>query len=249
MQERLQKLLAARGLGSRREIEGWISAGRLHVNGQVAVLGQKAGPRDQIKLDGRLLNLRGQDSEADTEVILYRKPEGEIVTRKDPEGRPSVFDNLRRPRRGRWISVGRLDFNTAGLLLFTNNGELANALMHPSKEIEREYQVRVLGEVDTAMIRRLLAGVQLDDGPASFSSLKEMPDLRRGDSANRWFRVVVKEGRNRVVRRLWESQGREVSRLIRVRFGPIELPRGLKTGKSVALSEEQLAALREACGV
>lgn len=247
MAERIQKLLAAQGIGSRREVERWIRAERLTLNGELVVLGQQAGDKDVIRLDGKVIKLRPAASAEDMQVLLYRKPEGEIVTRKDPEGRPSVFRKLPRPKHGRWISVGRLDINTAGLLLFTNDGELANKLMHPAQELQREYKVRVLGEVDEAMCKRLLKGVQLEDGPAHFASLTEDHGNGLSNGANRWFRVVVKEGRNRLIRRLWASQEREVSRLVRVRYGPIELPRGLKTGKSLLLDEDQVSALRKAC--
>lgn len=248
MAERIQKLLASHGLGSRREIERWIREGRLKVDGELAEIGQKITGKEIIHRDGRLLNLVSAAGPDDMQVLLYRKPEGEIVTRRDPEGRKSVFESLPRPKRGRWISVGRLDINTAGLILFTNDGDLANALMHPSKEVEREYSVRVLGDVDEAMLKRLTKGVMLEDGKASFDSIIRVPDSKGESGANHWYSVIVSEGRNRLIRRLWASQEREVSRLVRLRFGPIILPRGLKTGKSILLDEEQVAALREACG-
>lgn len=188
-----------------------------------------------------------QAREAATEVIVYRKPVGELVTKSDPEGRPTIFANLPKPKTGRWIAVGRLDINTAGLLLLTNDGELANALMHPSQEVEREYAVRVLGEVTERHRKTLLRGVELEDGLARFDALIEQPG--RENAANCWFHVTVREGRNRLVRRLWESQGFEVSRLVRLRYGPVSLPRGLKTGSAQPLSGEQIAALRQAAGL
>jgi 23S rRNA pseudouridine2605 synthase len=222
--ERLQKLLAAAGLGSRREIEGWISAGRVAVNGKPVELGQRVDSLDGITIDGKPLR-RMKSAPALPRVVVYNKPEGEICSRKDPEGRPSVFEQLPRLRDGRWVLVGRLDLNTAGLLLVTDHGELANRLMHPGFGIEREYLVRVNGEVDEAMLARLRKGVQLDDGMAAFDAIAE----RGGSGRNRWFSVVLREGRNREVRRLWEAEGCTVSRLKRVRFGPVFLgPRDMR---------------------
>jgi 23S rRNA pseudouridine2605 synthase len=217
--ERLQKALAAAGLGSRREIEGWIEAGRITVNGRPATLGQRVLPDDLVSIDGRALRRLAPAASALPRVIVYNKPEGEICSRKDPEGRPSVFEQLPRLRDGRWVLVGRLDLNTAGLLLATDHGELANRLMHPGFGIEREYLVRVSGEIDDAMLARLRKGIMLDDGMAAFDAVVE----RGGSGRNRWFAVVLREGRNREVRRLWEAEGCVVSRLKRVRFGPVAL--------------------------
>lgn len=217
--ERLQKALAAAGLGSRREIEGWIEAGRITVNGRPATLGQRVLPDDLVSIDGRALRRLAPAASALPRVIVYNKPEGEICSRKDPEGRPSVFEQLPRLRDGRWVLVGRLDLNTAGLLLATDHGELANRLMHPGFGIEREYLVRVSGEIDDAMLARLRKGIMLDDGMAAFDVVVE----RGGSGRNRWFAVVLREGRNREVRRLWEAEGCVVSRLKRVRFGPVAL--------------------------
>lgn len=217
--ERLQKALAAAGLGSRREIEGWIEAGRITVNGRPATLGQRVLPDDLVSVDGRALRRLAPAASALPRVIVYNKPEGEICSRKDPEGRPSVFEQLPRLRDGRWVLVGRLDLNTAGLLLATDHGELANRLMHPGFGIEREYLVRVSGEIDDAMLARLRRGIMLDDGMAAFDAVVE----RGGSGRNRWFAVVLREGRNREVRRLWEAEGCIVSRLKRIRFGPVVL--------------------------
>lgn len=242
MTERLQKVLARAGLGSRREIEGWIRAGRISVDGTVAELGTQVSGSEAISVDGKPLTLAPSEA---TRVIAYHKPVGELTTRQDPEGRPTVFDQLPRLQQGRWISVGRLDINTSGLLLLTNDGELANRLMHPSGELEREYAVRVFGEIDGLILNRLLEGVELDDGPARFLSLRDAG----GSGANRWYHVVLSEGRNREVRRLWESQGVQVSRLIRVRYGPIELGRRLPAGTSRELHADEVAALRAAVGL
>ena len=224
MSERLQKVLARAGLGSRREIEGWIQAGRIQVNGVTAELGAQVDGGETISIDGKTIALAPPEA---TRVIAYHKPLGEITTRSDPEGRPTVFDHLPRLEQGRWIAVGRLDINTSGLLLLTNDGELANRLMHPSRQLEREYAVRVFGEVDGLILNALLEGVELEDGPARFMSVRDAG----GSGSNRWYHVVLGEGRNREVRRLWESQGVQVSRLIRVRYGPIELGRRLPAGK------------------
>jgi 23S rRNA pseudouridine2605 synthase len=219
--ERLQKVLANAGLGSRREIESWIEAGRVTVGGRLAKLGDRAAPGDAIAVDGRPVELAASRA---GRVLVYNKPEGELVTRSDPEGRPTVFSRL---PPGRWIAVGRLDLNSAGLLLFTDDGELANRLMHPRYGIEREYQVRVHGPVDLETLRR---GVHLEDGDAAFESIEPV-DPRAAGSANRWYRVMLKEGRNREVRRMFEAVGARVSRLIRIRYGPVELPRDLAPGK------------------
>lgn len=235
---RINKALAQAGFGSRRTVEQWIRAGRLQVNGEPAELGQKVVPQDTILLDGKALELPVVAGE--TQVILYNKPIGQVTTRRDPEGRPTVFDKLPAPTAGRWVSVGRLDINTAGLLLFTTDGELANYLMHPSSEIEREYSVRVLGEVDGSHLEQLLKGVQLEDGMARFSSVTP----GGGTGANRWYKVVLKEGRQREVRRLWEALGLKVSRLIRTRYGSVRLPRELNPGSWQELGAQQIRELR-----
>jgi 23S rRNA pseudouridine2605 synthase len=219
---RLQKLLAGAGLGSRRTVEGWIREGRVSVAGRTAALGDRASPTDDVRLDGRKLDL-GRAAPSGPELLLYNKPLGEVTTRRDPQGRPTVFERLPPPGHGRWIAVGRLDVNTSGLLLLTTDGELAHRLMHPSNEIEREYLVRVRGRPDPATLRRLLTGVELEDGLARFDRI-----VAEGAS----FRVVLHEGRNREVRRLWGAVGHEVSRLLRIRYGPIELPRDLRPGAS-----------------
>lgn len=236
--ERLQKLLAAAGLGSRREIEGWIAAGRLSVNGATARLGDKAGPADTIELDGKRVALKA--AAARPRVLLYHKPEGEMVTRSDPGGRPTVFERLPAIPGGKWVAVGRLDINTAGLLLLTDSGELANLLMHPRYEVEREYAVRVLGEIKPEERRRLLEGVPLEDGVGRFDRLEPSG---AAEGANRWYRVVLREGRNREVRRLFEAVGRKVSRLLRVRYGPVSLPRELRPGRWIELDAESVASI------
>ena len=214
-------MLAAAGLGSRREIEGWIAAGRVTVNGQVARLGDKAGPADAVLVDGKPVKAK---SFSRTRVLLYHKPVGELVTRKDPEGRRTVFDSL---PPGRWVSVGRLDLNSSGLLLLTDSGELANRLMHPRYELEREYDARIRGALRPEERERLLKGVLLDGVEARFDRIEEG---RAGEGTNRWYRVVLREGRNREVRRLFEALGHPVSRLVRVRYGPVELPANLAPG-------------------
>ncbi|WP_375191335.1 23S rRNA pseudouridine(2605) synthase RluB [Marinobacter sp.] len=242
--ERVQKLLARAGVGSRREVEGWMEAGRLTVNGQPVSPGQKATVADRFELDGKRLDVGGA-ADVVRRVLIYNKPEGEVTTRKDPEGRPTVFDRLPRLREHRWISIGRLDINTTGLVLFTTDGELANRLMHPSSQIDREYAVRVFGEVDDAMIERLLQGVLLEDGMAKFSDITPAG----GSGMNRWFHVTLLEGRNREVRRLWESQGVRVSRLKRVRYGPIFLPSRLSLGKWEELDQKAVDTLSRTVGL
>ena len=242
MAERLHKLLAQAGLGSRREIEGWISEGRVKLNGRTATLGQTATIEDRVSVNGRPVNLAKSHQQA-TRVLLYKKRVGEVVTRRDPEGRPTIYKRLPRIQSGRWIAIGRLDINTSGLLLLTNDGELAQRLMHPSFEIEREYAVRVHGEVTPEILRNLTDGVELDDGTARFEAIKEAAG-KEGSQRNQWFHVVLREGRNREVRRLWESQGLEVSRLMRVRYGPISLPGGIKSGTAVELDKSLVKALR-----
>jgi len=244
---RLQKLLAAAGLGSRRSVEQWIRDGRITIAGRVAQLGDRAAPGDDVRLDGRKLDLDPAQLLA-RELLLYHKPVGEVTTRSDPQGRPTVFERLPKPRSGRWITVGRLDVNTSGLLLFTTDGELAHRLMHPSSEIEREYLVRVRGRPQPDVIRQLLDGVQLDDGPARFDRItRETADDDTPAGGHSTFRVVLHEGRNREVRRLWNGVGFEVSRLLRIRYGPIELPRDLRPGGTRiadAALVERLSALK-----
>ena len=244
MQERLQKVLARAGLGSRRQIEDWIRDGRIQVNGTTARLGQKISGRERISLDGKRVQLKAGEA-ANAATIAYHKLAGQICSRDDPGGRPSVFSALPKPPAGRWISVGRLDFNTSGLLLFTTDGELAHRLMHPAQEIEREYAVRLLGSVDLPMLERLIQGVELEDGLARFSAIEESG----GGGANRWYHVIIKEGRNREVRRLWESQGVKVSRLARVRYGPVILERKLRPGKYRPLTFKEQKQLYQAAGL
>ncbi|MGM0912926.1 MAG: 23S rRNA pseudouridine(2605) synthase RluB [Pseudomonadota bacterium] len=238
--EKLQKVLARAGLGSRREMETAIAAGRVQVNGQVATLGDRIETRDRVLFDNRPVTLRAAE-EVPRRVIMYNKPEGELCTRKDPEGRRTVFDRLPRLKGERWIAIGRLDINTSGLLLFTTDGELANRLMHPSTQVEREYAVRVMGEVTKEQVVAMVEGVMLDDGPARFTDVQEFG----GEGINTWFHVVIMEGRNREVRRLWESQGLTVSRLKRVRYGNIFLDKRAKAGEWVELSQEEVDDLAE----
>lgn len=225
MSEKLQKVLARAGKGSRREMEAMISAGRVSVDGKVAYLGDRVEGNEQIRLDGHAVKIVDEKEQV-CRVLVYNKPEGEMCTRKDPEGRPTVFDRLPQIVGSRWIAVGRLDINTSGMLIFTNDGELANRLMHPSHEVEREYAVRVFGEIDEAMLQRLRNGVQLEDGMAKFKKIT----YKGGEGRNHWFHVVLTEGRNREVRRLWESQEVQVSRLIRVRYGDLAMERRLPLG-------------------
>lgn len=244
MSEKLQKVLARAGLGSRRALEEWIQENRVSVNGKIAKLGDRVNPEDIIRIDGHLLSQQST-AQSDTRVLIYHKPEGQVCTRSDPKGRPTVFDDLPILRNSRWIVVGRLDFNTTGLLLFTTDGELANRLMHPSSQIEREYAVRILGNVDAAMIARLKKGVKLEDGNAHFDDIQDAG----GTGANHWYHVILREGRNREVRRLWESQGVKVSRLMRVRFGQIVLPRSLRFGRWMEMPAEQINELMQSVGL
>lgn len=243
--EKLQKVLARLGLASRREIETWITEGRVKVNGAAATLGQRVDANDAIALDGRLLK-REEITGSVRRVLIYNKPDGEICTRDDPEGRPTVFDRLPRPKEGRWINIGRLDINTTGLLLFTTDGELANRLMHPSYQMDREYAVRVRGEVTEEMLENLKTGVMLEDGPAKFTDIKEAPG---GEGFNHWYHCVVMEGRNREVRRLWESQGLVVSRLKRVRFGPVFLTSELTMGRWREMDQREVDILSAEVGL
>ncbi|GAA5185439.1 hypothetical protein GCM10025771_41290 [Niveibacterium umoris] len=238
--QRLHKLLAEAGYGSRRELEEWIIAGRISVNGLPAGVGQKIGPGDRIKINGKLVNIRF--TERAPRVLMYHKPEGEIVSRDDPEGRPTVFERLPVLNRGRWIAIGRLDFNTSGLLLFTSNGDLANRMMHPRYELEREYAVRVIGELTEEQQATLTTGVALEDGEARFNSLHD----GGGEGSNHWYRVTISEGRNREVRRMFEAVGLTVSRLMRVRYGPVQLPRQLKRGAWAEMSDADVRALMAA---
>ena len=237
MSERLQKLLAGAGHGSRRGIEEWIRAGRITVNERVAQLGDRASAADRICLDGKLLDLGG--ARESVEVLLYNKPVGEVTTRNDPDRRPTVFDHLPVPASGRWIVVGRLDVNTSGLLLFTNDGELAHRLMHPSSEVEREYRVRLRGSPTPEVLDRLRRGGVLEDGPASFDRIS--PESNEGSHS--WFRVELHEGRNREVRRLFEHEGFVVSRLTRIRYGTVNLPQDLRAGAFVRLDAVAIAEL------
>lgn len=236
--DKLQKLLAQAGCGSRREMERVISAGRITVNNKIASLGDRAFVTDVIKLDGRPVKL-GAAPGSESIVLIYNKPEGEICSKSDPEGRRTVFESLPKLKAGRWISVGRLDYNTSGLMLFTTDGILANKLMHPSSVIEREYLCRVLGNVDQAMIKRVTDGVLLDDGVARFTDVVD----GGGEGANHWYYVVVMEGRNREVRRLWESQEIQVSRLKRVRYGKVFLPSKLRQGQWSEMPIKEVDAL------
>ncbi|WP_076723528.1 23S rRNA pseudouridine(2605) synthase RluB, partial [Cronobacter sakazakii] len=246
MSEKLQKVLARAGHGSRREIEAMIEAGRVSVDGKIATLGDRVEvtPALKIRIDGHLISVK-ESVEQICRVLAYYKPEGELCTRSDPEGRPTVFDRLPKLRGARWIAVGRLDVNTCGLLLFTTDGELANRLMHPSQEVEREYAVRVFGQVDDAKVRELARGVQLEDGPAAFKTIR----FSGGEGINQWYNVTLTEGRNREVRRLWEAVGVQVSRLIRVRYGDIPLPKGLPRGGWTELDLAQTNYLRELVGL
>ena len=235
MSEKLQKVLARVGLGSRRYMEEVIAAGRVSVNGSIAQVGERIEPGDELRIDGRKVQFQLED-EVRRRVLVYYKPEGEICSRNDPDGRPTVFEQLPQIANDRWVMVGRLDINSTGLLMFTNDGELANRLMHPSNEVEREYAVRVMGEVTPEARKNLLAGVELDDGPAKFESFSDIG----GEGINRWYQVVVKEGRNREVRRLFESQSLKVSRLLRTRYGSVILPRELRTGRWVELDKHEI---------
>lgn len=238
MTEKLQKVLARAGFGSRREVEQWIAKGRVKVNGKVATIGDRVSDDDKVLVDGKKLAPQKRTRE-DRRVILYNKPENEICTRKDPEGRRTVFDRLPPLRHGRWVAVGRLDFNTSGLLLFTTDGELANKLMHPSAQIEREYAVRVMGEVTPEIIENMHKGVVLDGHLCRFTDIQ----FFAGEGVNQWYHVVIMEGRNREVRRLWESQGLKVSRLKRVRFGPLFIPSTVTKGKYYELPKAELKKL------
>ncbi len=241
--ERLQKVMAQSGHGSRRNIEILIAQGHITINGQVAKLGDSVGPGDKVKLDGKLLGLRF--GEPLPRVLMYHKTTGEIVTRDDPEKRPTVFDKLPKVNGGRWVSVGRLDFNTEGLLIFTTSGELANRLTHPRFEVEREYAVRLLGELTEEQAKQLLTGVDIDNESCKFDSIED----RGGEGANHWYHVVLREGKNREVRRMMEAIGLTVSRLMRVRFGSVELPSHVKRGMIREMEEEQVQDLLQFAGM
>ena len=242
MTEKLHKVLADRGLGSRREMERWIAAGRVAVNGQVAEIGMRVDPTDDVVVDGRSL---GKAAVARTRVLIANKRAGVIVSRRDPQGRPSVFDDLPRLRSGRWISVGRLDLQTTGLLLFTNDGELANKLAHPSTGIDREYAVRVFGRLEDGALERLKAGVVVNDRVEAFSDIRYYD----GSGANHWYHVVLMEGRNREVRELFATQGVTVSRLKRVRYGPVILPPWLPRGAWEEVGPGDIAQLQTILGM
>ena len=244
--EKLQKVLANLGNGSRREIEAMIVAGKISVDGKIATLGDRvdvnASPK--IRINGHLVQLRSKEKDV-CRVLAYYKPEGEICSRNDPQGRATVFERLPRLKNARWINIGRLDINTSGLLLFTTDGELANRLMHPRHEIEREYAVRVFGNITDQQLNQLRKGVQLEDGPAAFNSIKP----QGGDGLNQWFNVVITEGRNREVRRMWEAIDVQVSRLLRIRYGNITLPKGLSRGTWMELGIDSVNYLRELVGL
>jgi 23S rRNA pseudouridine2605 synthase len=241
--QRLHKILASCGFGSRRAMEDLILAGRITVNREPADVGQKVGPGDEVRINGELVKVRF--SEPRPRILMYHKPAGEIVTRDDPEGRPTVFEQLPNIGNGKWIAIGRLDFNTEGLLLFTNSGELANKMMHPRYEVEREYAVRVVGTLTDEQQKSLLNGIELEDGPAKVEALED----RGGEGTNHWYHIVLKEGRNREVRRLMEALGLGVSRLIRTRYGMIAMPPRVKRGQMQELTPEEVGAVLTAAGM
>ena len=245
--EKLHKLLARAGFGSRRELETWIAEGRVTVNGKLATLGDRATLSDKICVDGKNISATRLAGPR-VRVLLYNKPVGEICTRSDPEGRPTIFEHLPTLEKGRWIAVGRLDINTSGLLILTSDGELANRLMHPSAQIDREYLVRVMGAVDAETLQRLREGVALDDGMARFTDVGLL-HKEESESINRWYCCTLMEGRNREVRRLWESQGLRVSRLKRVRFGPVSLANKLPEGRWQELKPGEMAILYQEAGL
>lgn len=239
--QRLQKLIAQAGLASRRQAETWIEAGRVQVNGEPARLGDRATPDDVVTVDGRPL----PESAETCQVVAYHKPAGQITSRSDEQGRPTVFDNLPELSHGRWIAVGRLDFQTSGLLLLTTDGQLANRLMHPSGQVQRRYMARVRGTPNREQLERLTTGVDLEDGVAKFEYIRE----KRGKGSNRWYEVALREGRNREVRRIWQAVGLEVSRLIRIGYGPISLDQGHPAGEVRWLSKKEIQALKDICAI
>lgn len=234
---KLHKILAQKGLGSRREMEALIASGQVTINREIASVGDRVGSTDVVRIGKRIIRLR-MDGPT-TKVILYHKPEGEIVSRSDPQGRPSVFDKLPHLDSSKWIAIGRLDFNTSGLLIFTTDGELANRLMHPRFEVEREYAVRIIGELTSEQMKLLTTGIELKDGIANFTYLSD----QGGEGTNHWYRVILKEGKNREVRRMFEAIGLTVSRLMRVRFGPVNLPPRIKRGQWIELDEKEIKRL------
>ncbi|MBV1911480.1 MAG: pseudouridine synthase [Kangiellaceae bacterium] len=242
--EKLQKIMANAGVASRRESEKWIQAGRVSVNGKISEIGDRALLTDKIRVDGKILRVT-KPEDFQRKMIAYHKPEGEISTRKDPEGRPTIFDSLPTVRNSRWLSVGRLDFNTSGLIFFTNDGNLANKLMHPSLEIVRKYAVRVRGQVTDDILKQLQSNVDLGDGDANFDTIED----GGGEGANHWYHVTLKEGRNREVRRLWEAFDIQVSRLHRIKYGPFELPRAIKRGRYRELTPEELVEFEKLAGL
>ena len=245
MSEKLQKVLARAGFGSRRQIEEWISAGRVSVNRKTATIGDRVTSDDHIELDGRLVKSQVLFGQNFQRVLLYHKDIGSVCSRSDPDHHKTVFKDFPPLHKGRWVTVGRLDINTSGLLLVTNDGDLANRLMHPSYKMEREYLVRVLGNVNQTDISALKQGIQLEDGLAKFLDIEEM----RSEGSNKWFRVVLGEGRKRVVRRAWEALGYQVSRLTRIRFGPVKLPRGLRRGTWRDMPQPMLKQLYQQAGL
>ena len=241
--ERIQKFLANQGAGSRRQIDAMLQQGRISVNGKLAKPGDQIDGREKIAIDGKLVRL--QHHRARPKILMYHKPVGIVCTRSDPEGRETVYQDLPTLNQGRWVSIGRLDINTSGLLLFTSDGALANRLMHPSYEVEREYAVRVHGAVSAEMLQQLRDGVELEDGPAHFEDILDSG----GAGSNHWYHVVLKEGRNREVRRLWEADGVEVSRLVRVRYDQFNLPKWLKPGKSRFLDDDVVSRVYQRLGL
>ncbi|MGX5174531.1 23S rRNA pseudouridine(2605) synthase RluB [Aliikangiella sp. IMCC44653] len=242
--EKLQKIIAHAGLASRREAETWIKAGRVSVNGSIAELGDRANAKDKIRVDGKLIQVTAK-TDFQRRMLAYHKPEGEICSRKDPEGRPTVFDALPTIKGGRWINVGRLDINTSGLIFFTNDGELANRLMHPSNQILRKYAVRVRGQVTDDMLKQLVSGVELEDGEAHFEAI----DDAGGEGSNHWYNVTLREGKNREVRRLWEAFDIQVSRLHRIQYGSFELPRSIRKGRWQELSPGEMSVFEDMVGL